>query len=153
MQESHVLANWKAKANQVCMNANISLTPKRLAVYTTLLKARYSLSAYELITQVEANFQIQLTPISIYRMLEFLEDNHLVRKLKSAGKYLAISPNKQIDNEHVLQFLICRQCGDVKELEVEQRIMTELKSCIDMSGFHLNNLELELDCICVSCSP
>lgn len=152
MQHNQALANWKAKAKQLCIDANISITPKRLLVYTTLLKAGHSLSAYELINQVKINFQTQLTPISIYRMLDFLEKKHLVRKLKSAGKFLAITPAKQIDNEHVLQFLICRLCGNVKELEVEERIMTELKSCIDTSGFQLNNLELELDCTCVNCA-
>lgn len=152
MQEQHVLSNWKVRANQVCLDANVPITPKRLVVYATLLKAGHSLSAYELITQVHANYQILLTPISIYRMLDFLESKNLVRKLKSAGKFLAIDPTKNVADAHVLQFLICRQCGDVKELEVEQRIIDELKNRIDTSGFHLNNMQLELDCTCVDCS-
>jgi Fur family zinc uptake transcriptional regulator len=152
MQNNHPLTNWQAKARQMCAGAEVELTPKRLEVYTALLQAGHPLSAYELIDEVKHHFERQLTPISIYRMLEFLEQKHLVRKLKSAGKYIAITPNGPSANQQVLQFLICRECGEVKELGIDQRILVELKTCIDLSGFRLSNLELELDCVCTNCS-
>lgn len=52
----------------------------------------------------------------------------------------------------VVQFLICRDCGDVTSQSVDPRIMAEFKNSIEASGVHLNNLELELDCICQDCS-
>jgi Fur family zinc uptake transcriptional regulator len=152
MHEIHSTSDWQIRAQRTCADAAIPMTPKRLEVYTTLLRAGHALSAYELIEQVNRDFSRQLTPISIYRMLEFLEQKHLVRKLKSAGKYLAINPITPATHQQVLQFLICRECGDVKELGVDQRILVELKACIDSSGFQLKNLELELDCVCTGCS-
>lgn len=152
MQDDHSTADWRSKASQACAGADIPMTPKRLEVYTTLLSAGQALSAYELIDRVNLSFARQLTPISIYRMLEFLEQKHLVRKLKSAGKYVAINPTIQTTDQQVLQFLICRECGDVKELGIDQRILVELKACIASSGFQLKNWELELDCVCTNCS-
>lgn len=152
MQNEHSTADGPTKASQACAGADIPMTPKRLEVYTTLLRAGQALSAYELIERVNLNFARQLTPISIYRMLAFLEQKQLVRKLKSAGKYVAINPTTQATGQQVLQFLICRGCGDVKELGVDQRILVELKASIDSSGFKLKNWELELDCVCTNCS-
>lgn len=145
-------ADWCIKAKQVCASANITLTPKRLEVYATLLKAGRSLSAYELIDAVNADFARQLTPISIYRMLDFLQQHHLVRKLKSAGKFLATTPTPKADNQQVSQFLICGECGDVHKLDVDLRLLGELKTRVDSSGFQLKNMELELECICTNCA-
>lgn len=152
MQNHHPLKNWQTKARQMCAGAEVELTPKRLEVYTALLQAGHPLSAYELIDHVKRHFERQLTPISIYRMLEFLEQKHLVRKLKSTGKYIATTAHSPSANQQVLQFLICRECGEVKELGIDQRILVELKTCIDLSGFRLRNLEMEFDCVCTNCS-
>lgn len=131
------------------------MTPKRMEVYTSLLVADQPLSAYELIDRVKAIFGRQLTPISIYRMLDFLEQRHLVRKLKSAAKYIAINldgqPFDQPSGKKALQFLICRACGEVKELGVDQAVLAELKACIETSGFQLSTMELELECLCTHC--
>ncbi len=116
-----------------------------------LVQAGHPLSAYELIDEVKRNFERQLTPISIYRMLEFLEQKHLVRKLKSTGKYIAITPNGPANNQQVLQFLICRDCGQVRELAVDPQVLIQLTACVDQCGYQLKSRELELECICDQC--
>ncbi len=152
MNELSATDNWRAQARQACTKAAIPITPKRLEVYAALLKAGHPISAYDLIDMLKQDFARALTPISIYRMLDFLEQKHLVRKLKSTGKYLAINRESALKNQAVSQFLICRHCGDVRELSVDRRILGELKACIDSSGFQLHNMELEWDCVCTSCS-
>lgn len=152
MHNDYIESDWQTKAKRVCSDANIAMTPKRLEVYTTLLKAGHPLSAYELIDAVKTDFARQLTPISIYRMLEFLEQKHLVRKLKSASKYVATNLAAEANSHQVSQFLICGECGEVKELGVDERLLGELKTFISSSGFQLKNLELELDCVCTDCS-
>jgi Fur family zinc uptake transcriptional regulator len=127
-----------------------TLTPKRQEVYSALVKAETSLSAYELIGVMKQNYQRQLTPVSIYRMLDFLEQQHLVRKLRSTGKYLAIKHDAT--HPQLLQFLICRACGHVHELGVDPHVLKELKTCIDNCGYELKNRELELECLCDQCA-
>ncbi len=151
MQSDRSITDWQTKARAICNGSQVVITPKRLEVYTALLKAGQPMSAYDLIEAVNAEFARHLTPISIYRMLEFLEQKHLVRKLKSAGKYLAITPKLEANCEQVSQFLICGTCGDVKEFGVNQRLLVELKTFINSTGFQLNTMELELDCICMNC--
>lgn len=151
MHEASAIPDWYQRAHQVCALANISLTTKRMEVYASLLKAGHPLSAYELIDAVGRNFSRQLTPISIYRMLDFLQEQQLVRKLRSTGKYLAMSTVKATNTQVVSQFLICRECGQVRELAINPQVLMELKSCIDQCGYQLRNRELELDCVCDKC--
>ena len=131
---------------------NQGLTPKRMEVYVTLQQADKPMSAYELIDAVNRQFARHLTPVSIYRMLDFLEQQHLVRKLKSASKYIAVEPAGASVEGAVSQYLICGECGQVKVLGVEQQVLGNLKNCVSSSGFRLKSLELELDCICGDCS-
>lgn len=46
MQDDHSTADWQSKASQAGSGADIPMTPKRLEVYTTLLRAGQALSAY-----------------------------------------------------------------------------------------------------------
>lgn len=146
------VSHEQRNAEHSCLAANIALTPKRMEVYSALLSAGRPMSAYDLIDSVNCKFSRHITPISIYRMLDFLEQQHLVRKLKSAGKYIAVQPASKTTEGPVSQYLICRECGDVKVLCVDQQVLGNLKNCVNSSGFHLRSLELELDCICGDCS-
>lgn len=151
MTEHQFLEQSQNEARAICNQAAIPMTLKRLEVYTALLKVGQPVSAYDLIDFVNRDFGRNITPISVYRMLDFLEQKHLVRKLRSTGKYLALVPTGEHDAEKIPQYLVCRECGDVKEHCVDEKILTELKSRIEASGFQLRNLELELDCLCAPC--
>jgi Fur family zinc uptake transcriptional regulator len=94
-------------------------------------------------------FDEKIPAMSVYRILEFLESEKLVHKLKLANKYVACS---HITCEHdVPRFLICGVCYQVKEVSIKKSTMIELKSDIEHAGFQLASPQLEMNCICNSC--
>ena len=72
-----------------------------------LLESDKALSAYELTEFCRDRLGFDLLPMSVYRILEFLEGEHLAHRLNLANKYVACS-HITCEHEHdVPQFLIC----------------------------------------------
>ena len=92
-----------------------------------------------------------MPPMSVYRILEFLEAELLVHKLSSANKYVACS-HIACDHAHeVPQFLICGKCQKVKEIAISKTVIDELDKQVVNAGYRLMNSQLELQCLCEHC--
>lgn len=136
---------------QHCKAHGLRLTRKRKQVLSGLLQSKKALSAYELIDVCQAQFGEKLPAMSMYRILDFLQSEHLVHKLNLANKYVACA-HINCDHDHVVsQFLICGQCQSVKEISISKSTIAELQRNIEDVGFYLVNPQLEINCICESC--
>ena len=110
------IANSLSHAERLCADRGVKFTEKRKQVLTGLLESKKALSAYELTDYVRDKFNSQLPAMSVYRILDFLEEVDLVHRLDSAQKYVACS-HIACNHEHELsQFLICRSCYLVEEI-------------------------------------
>jgi Fur family zinc uptake transcriptional regulator len=90
--------------------------------------------------------------MSVYRILEFLEDQHLVHKLNLANKYVACM-HISCDHAHAVpQFLICRNCSKVKEISINQTTISALSETVKSAGYNLFSPQVELNCLCESCA-
>ena len=139
-------------AEGYCADRGVKFTEKRKQVLTGLLESKKALSAYELTDYVRDKFNSQLPAMSVYRILDFLEEVDLVHRLDSAQKYVACS-HIACNHEHELsQFLICRSCYLVEEISLGKSLMSALKRSAEKAGFRLTNQELEFDSICGNCS-
>jgi Fur family zinc uptake transcriptional regulator len=139
-------------AEQYCKNNGARLTPKRKQVLFSLIQSEKALSAYDLIDLFEKDFGEKIPAMSVYRILEFLEKEHLVHKLSLANKYIACAHITCAHAHGVPQFLICGTCNDVKEITINKSTIDELKQNIENAGFQLVSPQLEMNCICNSCS-
>ncbi|NQY64766.1 MAG: transcriptional repressor [Alteromonadaceae bacterium] len=138
-------------AEKYCKNHGSRLTTKRKQVLSTLIQSEKALSAYELIDLFEECFGEKIPAMSVYRILEFLENEHLVHKLNLANKYVSCS-HITCDHAHgVPQFLICGSCNQVKEISIIKSTIDELKQNIEHAGFQLVSPQLEMNCICNDC--
>lgn len=138
-------------AEQHCKAHGARLTNKRKQVLSGLLKSQKALSAYELADYCKTEFGKAIPAMSIYRILDFLQEEHLVHKLSLANKYVACS-HITCDHDHgVPQFLICGQCQKVEEIAINKSTMNELQLNVTQAGFHLVSQQLELDCLCNDC--
>ena len=138
-------------AERSCREHGARLTNKRKQVLAGLLASERALSAYELADYCKSEFGDALPAMSVYRILNFLQEEHLVHKLELANKYVACS-HITCDHEHeVPQFLICRQCQKVKEISVERSIIKKLQNNVEEAGFSLVSPQLEINCLCESC--
>ncbi len=139
-------------AESQCQIRGTRLTDKRKTVLEGLLCSQRALSAYELIDVCREKMGEKLSPMSMYRILEFLEDEQLVHKLKLANRYVACT-HITCDHQHdVSQFLICIQCYRVEETGVSKSILSTLQQNVKAVGFELVSPQLEINCLCGDCS-
>lgn len=138
-------------AEQLCKSQNVRLTDKRKKVLTVLLKSVKALSAYEVIEVYKNEFGKTMPAMSIYRILDFLEGKCLVHKLNLANKYVACA-HISCEHEHqISQFLICKKCQKVNEININKSIILEFQKNVENAGFHLVSPQLEMNCICNNC--
>jgi len=138
-------------AEQQCRDHGSRLTEKRKHVLASLLQSGRALSAYELIEVCKNRFGETLPPMSMYRILDFLRQEHLVHKLNVANKYVACA-HITCDHAHTTsQFLICIQCQKVEEISVSKTVIDELESTIHEAGFRMATPQFEINCICEDC--
>ena len=139
-------------AEQQCKSRGARLTVKRKQILTGLVESSKALSAYELIDFCNQRYGHNLPPMSVYRILDFLEQQDLVHKLNLANKYVA-SIHITCDHERrVPQFLICKNCSKVKEISINQSTISELSATVKNAGFDLFSPQVELNCLCESCA-
>ena len=138
-------------ANQHCANNGVQLTEKRKTVLTGLLASEKALSAYELADYCREHLATDMPPMSVYRILSFLESQQLVHKLSLANKYIACSHITCDHGHDHVQFLICNQCQDVKETRMEPHTLHSIEKKITEAGFHLASPQLEINAVCDLC--
>lgn len=140
------------RAAQVCADRGGKLTTKRRQVLAGLLASDKALSAYDLADKCKEAFGVTLFPMSIYRILEFLETVGLVHRLKTTNKFIACA-HIACDHAHdTPQFLICRECNRVEEVGIANSLSEGLAKTLDALGFRLMNDQVELECVCHNCS-
>lgn len=117
-----------------------------------IIAVKKALSAYELIDYCRTEFGVTISTMSVYRILDFLQDEHLAHKLNLANKYVACA-HIPCDHAHAAtQFLICGQCQCVSEISMSKPMIEALKKDVNDAGFHLVSPQLEMNCLCRRCS-
>ena len=139
------------KSQEACFLAGARLTNKRKNVLTILLESAIPLSAYEIAEKYRFHFNEALPVMSVYRMLDFLIHERLVHKLETASQYMSCEHITCEHQHETPQFLICDECGNVKEIGIKKHIMSELALSIQNTGFKLTHQQLELHGICERC--
>lgn len=140
------------KAQDMCAHSGGRLTEKRKRILELLLISKTPLSAYEVADNYNQNSESNIPAMSVYRMLDFLESEQLVHKLSSTNKYVACSHITCNHTHEIPQFLICQKCQAVEEIGVPQNIIQELSQRVSEAKYTLVNPQLELQCLCSTCS-
>jgi Fur family zinc uptake transcriptional regulator len=140
------------QAEERCRYQGKQLTTKRKLILRVLMQEKKAVSAYELIELIDQQFKQALAPTSIYRILTFLEECHLVHKLNIANKYVACSDIISEPPHAASQLLFCHQCKRVDEVKLDLTKLSELDNKAKQYGYQLLSSHVELNCICNSCS-
>jgi Fur family zinc uptake transcriptional regulator len=128
------------------------LTLKRKQILSNLIKSEKALSAYDLIDLYKHEVGSAIPAMSMYRILQFLEDEHLVHKLSLANKYVACA-HISCDHTHSIpQFLICGQCNKVEEISIPKTTIDALQKTVEGRGFSLISPQIEMNCVCDDCN-
>jgi Fur family zinc uptake transcriptional regulator len=105
------------------------------------------LSAYEILGAIRDQVP-RAAPPTVYRALAFLLAQGLVHRLETLHAYIGC--NRPSD-PHCGQFLICTECGDVRELE-DRGVFRSLDDATAARGFTAARRVVEVTGRCARCS-
>ena len=139
-------------AEKQCKENSSRLTPKRKKILQELLKSKKALSAYEIADLFQKETKESIPTMSVYRILDFLEDENLVHKLNLANKYIACAHISCNHSHSIPQFLVCRKCNKVSEISIDIETMRKIEKKVEDENFFLVKPQLEMHCICKVCN-
>jgi len=120
------------------------MTPQRLAILHVLCRAETHLPPTEIYRQAKRDFP-SLTEPTVYRTLEFLAENGLVRPSHSRDGHLRYQIAGD-DHHHI----VCRICGT--ETEVGHRLLETLYQALESaSGYMRIDSHITFFGICPEC--
>lgn len=148
---SEKVSNIVQTAKHLCVNAGVRFTEKRQKVLELLIDSPKPLSAYELMAQFSKAYQEDIQATSMYRILDFLKEGHLVHKLNLINKFVVCSHIRCCQEHGMSQFLICTECGLVEEIKIPTSLLDALTERVNASGFSMVSPHLEMACVCHNC--
>ena len=134
------------RAEALCHERGVRLTEQRKTVLQLLCMSDKPLSAYELLERMRGVVK-NPAPSTVYRALDFLLEQGLVRKLESLHAYVGCA---HPDRPHASQFLICDECGEVAEVE-DPSVAESLKAAGKAIGFRTKRPVVEVLGTCAQC--
>ncbi|WP_299182224.1 Fur family transcriptional regulator [uncultured Neptuniibacter sp.] len=140
------IAHALEDARLLCKNRNLRFTPIRELVLKTIWQSHKPLGAYELLP-VLAEAGYNSAPPTVYRALEFLQEQGLVHRIALLNAYIGCPhPNEQ----HEGSFLICHLCNNAVEIDT-QGISSEINKQAALLGFTPEKQSIEVLGLCPSC--
>ena len=135
-------------ASQLCEARSARLTDLRRQVLGLILDAEAPAGAYDLLDRLRAT-RHGAAPPTVYRALEFLLELGLIHKLESRSAYVGCVSHG--DADHAAQFLICRTCGRVTELD-DHELAHALQDAAQRLGFTVGKATIEAEGRCARCA-
>ena len=142
MQNSQVIEEVEKR----CARDQLRLTPTRRRVLELVLQADGPVKAYDLLDQLKSE-QPNAAPPTIYRALEFLLEHHFIHRLETLNAFVSCFHPR---HQHQGQFLICEDCGAVKEV-AENRLAEDLARLARDADFTPKRQVLEVYGTCRRC--
>jgi len=143
---SHCISSAMSHAQSLCTDRGVRLTPVRQRVLELVWRSHQPIGAYELLA-VLVKEGFNSAPPTVYRALEFLNEQGLLHKLESINAYVGCC---NPDTPHQGHFLICQTCHQAQELE-SQYINLALKLSADQHGFEIQGHTIEIVGTCKEC--
>ena len=140
------------RAAGLCRRRSAQLTELRRKVLGLVLESARPMGAYDLLEQLRAGRKTAAPP-TVCRALDFLLQHGLIHKIERLSAFVGC--NHRCDGEHIeahaAQFLICRRCGRVAELE-DPAVAKALARAARRNGFALTAATVEAEGLCADCS-
>lgn len=134
------------QADDICLKRNQRFTALRKQVLFLICRAEQPLGAYALLDLMKESGR-SAAPPTVYRALDFLQEQGLVHRLASNNTYIACAHPQQ---QHEAVFLVCRQCGFTQELHTSGIYhAVELKA--NQVNFKVEHASVEVTGLCVQC--
>lgn len=147
--------SYAEEALRILKSRGYRITQPRRKVLEVLSKSTTALSPYEIKDLLDTAGE-RVDTVSIYRILECLEENHLIHRVLTSGKVhkCDLSNEEHCDLEqedHCHHNLICRSCGAIEEVHCPGLSPLEA-DLAKQAGFTIEAHHLEFSGLCRKCS-
>ena len=142
----HCIDEALGAADAICTEAGARLTPLRRRVLEMVWQSHEPVGAYDLLDRLHGEKR-RAAPPTVYRALEFLLDHGLIHRIETLNAYVGCG---EPHSHHGGQFLICRDCGSVAELDDHDISRTVVKKA-EHQGFRVQRQTIEIMGLCPSC--
>lgn len=142
-----------------CRHHGQKLTPVRRLVLGLVLSETRPLGAYDILSLLRA-YQPRAVPPTVYRALDFLLEQGLIHRIERLSAFVGCHHRLDCEEHctshgawgaHRAQFLICRSCGQVQELEQDVVAAVLLQSARGQ-GFRAEAATVEIEGVCARCA-
>jgi Fur family zinc uptake transcriptional regulator len=136
------------RAAALCAQRGTRLTALRRLVLGLILDSENPAGAYDLLERLRAS-RARAAPPTVYRALEFLQENGLVHRVERLSAFIGCIGEH--GHDHAAQFLICRNCGRVTEIE-DEGVVAALRQAASRAGFAVSGATIEAEGRCGDCA-
>ncbi len=142
------VASAMLAAEQLCRDRGLRFTTLRRRVLALVWESHKPVGAYEILASLSEEGR-KSAPPTVYRALGFLIEAGLVHRLNMLNAFIGCP---EPDRPHSSQFLICRDCGAVAELD-DAGIESLVNEKAESLGFTTIAQVLEIEGTCHECGP
>lgn len=140
------VARWCADFETACRARGVRVTAQRLAVYRVLAEDASHPTAEQVYARLRPGHP-SLSPATVYRVLESLEREALIRRVGTTHGIARFDAN--LDGH---QHVICRHCGRMTDLDVPALSSLTLDAKA-VPGFVVEGLDIRIVGRCATCRP
>jgi len=133
---------------RLCERDGVRFTDLRREVLGLILSAEGPIGAYQLLDRLKETTRKRAAPPTVYRALDFLLAQGLIHRVERLNAFIGC-PER---HSHPAQFLICRDCGAVEELE-DHGVAHAIAAAAQRHGFHAHQATVEIEGLCGKCGP
>lgn len=148
------MSSYLDHALHVLKHKGYRITQPRKHVLEILNQAKTALSAYEIKDLLDQTGD-RVDTVSVYRILECLEENHLIHRLLQTGKVRKCQLEdedhcERDEDNHCHHLLICRKCNAIEEVHCLS--MAQVVAQVQQeSRFRVESHHLEFIGLCQKC--
>jgi len=135
-------------------NKGLRITKPRRLVVELLDRAKKPLSAYEIKELLDQEGE-KVDTVSVYRILDCLEENKLIHRVLTSGKVKKCQLEHESEchlpqNEHCHHLLICQKCNTIEEVHCPgtDALVKELGK---LANFRIQSHNMEFLGLCAKC--
>lgn len=133
-------------AEQLCVQRGTRLTALRRRVLEIILSSDTPQGAYAILDVLRDDGR-QGAPPTVYRALDFLLEQGLIHRLASLNVFIGCA---QPGEHHHGQFLICKDCGRVSEMD-NQTVANTIRKQAANNDFAVESQMVEVLGRCTAC--
>jgi Fur family transcriptional regulator, zinc uptake regulator len=133
-------------AEKLCAARELQFTPIRRRVFELIVERHAPIGAYDILGALKKGEGAQAPP-TVYRAIEFLLDAGLIHRIDALNAFIACDTPEEA---HTCQFLVCRSCNQVTELDdpaISKLILQKAKA----AGFAADPQDVEIKGLCSRC--